>query len=117
MPRSILHKVTRKIVALKLALLESPKHKEIVRTLRVAACRSSGADEEIKMSGTGNEGLEMNVFEPEMVREVIIKVAAVSPSVYLDGLLSRIDDEDATAEEELAIVIHIAESETLGLAA
>ena len=116
MPRSVLHKVTRKIIVLKLALLESPKHKEIVRTLRLAANRNSGVDED-QASPSGNESLEMSVFDPEMVREVIIKVAAVSPSIYLDGLLSRIDDEDATAEEELAIVIHIAESETLGLAA
>ncbi|KAJ3192337.1 hypothetical protein HK101_006708, partial [Irineochytrium annulatum] len=37
LPRSILHKLTRQIVAMKLQLLESPRHKEVVRTLRASA--------------------------------------------------------------------------------
>ncbi|KAI8837866.1 hypothetical protein BC829DRAFT_421374 [Chytridium lagenaria] len=100
--KSILHKLTKQIVALKLALLDSPKHKEVVRTLRASAKAENEA---------GNDA----GFDPASAREVVIRMAAVSPSIYLDGVLARIDDDDASAVEELAIALLLTESETVGL--
>lgn len=51
----------------------------------------------------------------EEARQVILRLAAVSPSIYIDGILARIEDEDETAIEELAIVLQLTESETVGI--
>jgi hypothetical protein len=93
--RNLLHKITREIVHLKLALVEHPKHKECVRMLRKT-------DHEHGISS-------------EDARTVILRLAAVSPSVYLSGLLSRIEEDDEEAIEELAIVIRLTENETVGM--
>ncbi|KAJ3236306.1 hypothetical protein HDU81_010895 [Chytriomyces hyalinus] len=128
--KSLLHKLTKRIVTLKLALVESPRHKEVVRTLRQGANGSNtdengeGDESESSLSSSviplkfrGSEFLVAKTFDPVIAREVVIKMAAVSPSIYLDGVLARIDDEDASALDELAIAIQLAESETVGLAA
>ncbi|KAI8614375.1 translation initiation factor eIF3 subunit 135-domain-containing protein [Chytriomyces sp. MP71] len=122
LPKSILHKLTKKIVTLKLALVESPRHKEVVRTLRqgnATANPDDGNEEDayIPLKFKGSEFVVAKAFDPVMAREVVIKMAAVSPSIYLDGVLARIDDEDVSAIDELAIAIQLAESETVGLAA
>ncbi|KAI8825463.1 translation initiation factor eIF3 subunit 135-domain-containing protein [Chytriomyces cf. hyalinus JEL632] len=127
--KSLLHKLTKRIVTLKLALVESPRHKEVVRTLRQGAgsntdeigecdeSESSLSSSVIPLKFRGSEFLVAKTFDPVIAREVVIKMAAVSPSIYLDGVLARIDDEDASALDELAIAIQLAESETVGLAA
>ncbi|KAJ3097235.1 hypothetical protein HDU97_005059 [Phlyctochytrium planicorne] len=93
---SILHKLTKQIVALKLTLLDSPRHKEVVRNLRAAAA-------------AGKE------YDSASMRDVVLRMAAVSPSIYLDGVMARIDDEDASAVDELAIALFLTERETLGV--
>lgn len=50
-------------------------------------------------------------------RAVVLRLAAVSPSVYFDGVLGRIDEEDVSAVEELGVVLMLTEGETVGLAA
>ncbi|KAJ3218376.1 hypothetical protein HDU67_005925 [Dinochytrium kinnereticum] len=100
--KSIVHRLTRKIVALKLALLDSPKHKEVVRTLRATAKAAHESGQDIG-------------FDSFSARDVICRMAAVSPSIYLDGVLARIDDDDSSAVEELAIALYLTDNETLGL--
>ncbi|KAJ3051217.1 hypothetical protein HK097_007820 [Rhizophlyctis rosea] len=95
-PRSLLHRLTRQIVSLKLTLLDEPRHRECVRTLRAR-----------------NAEAHLDAHE---AREVVLRLAAVSPSVYLDGVVQRIDQDDDSALEELAIVMLLCESETVGLA-
>ncbi|KAI9353876.1 hypothetical protein BDR26DRAFT_929090 [Obelidium mucronatum] len=114
LPKSILHKLTKKIVTLKLALVESPRHREVIRTLRMGDA-SVGP---VMMRGSEFvHPVVRNAFDPMMAREVVIKMAAVSPSIYLDGVLARIEDDDGSAIDELAIAIQLAESDTVGLAA
>ncbi|KAJ3332136.1 hypothetical protein HDU76_001170 [Blyttiomyces sp. JEL0837] len=127
MPKSILLKLTRKIIGLKLALVESPRHKEIVRTLRVSV--GAGGSKDLdggsgrgSVNGSLTEGSSDATayhggFDPSLARDVVVKMAAVSPSIYLDGVLARIDDDDESAIDELAIALHLTENDTVGLAA
>ncbi|KAJ3198191.1 hypothetical protein HDU82_001276 [Entophlyctis luteolus] len=124
LPKSILHKLTKKIVTLKLALVESPHHRDVIRSLRSA--REEGIcvpQKLLQRSGGGGSGVsnvessEVTSFDPVLAREVVVKMAAVSPSIYLDGVLARIDDDDGSAIDELAVAIQLAESESLGLTA
>jgi tetratricopeptide (TPR) repeat protein len=100
-PKNLLHHLTKRIVRLKLDLLENPKHKECVRTLR----------QEI----ANDQMQEGEAFSAADARQVILQMAAVSPSVYLDNILARVQEEDETAIGELAIVLQLTESETVGL--
>ncbi|KAL2918972.1 hypothetical protein HK105_201242 [Polyrhizophydium stewartii] len=135
--RSLLHKLTKEIVTMKLALLESPRHKECVRMLRsqrIAAAAASAAASAASSptrqgsaatataaaataapSITGDQIDAVMGLDPDEARGVILRLAAVSPSVYLDGILQRIDDEDDSAVEELRVVLMLTESETVGL--
>jgi hypothetical protein len=103
---SLLHKITKEIVTMKLALIESPKHRECVRQLRARRASDALANgEELSWS-----------FNAEDARAAIHRMAAVSPSVYLDAILQRIEmDDDDTAIVELGIVLTLTESETLGM--
>ncbi|KAI9102062.1 translation initiation factor eIF3 subunit 135-domain-containing protein [Phlyctochytrium arcticum] len=96
-PRSLLHKLTRQIISLKLRLVDSPHHREVVRTLRAQNIDKS--------------------LDPGEARQVVLRLAAVSPSVYLDGVLARIEEEDTSAIEELGVVLMLTEGEVIGLAA
>ncbi|KAJ3091624.1 hypothetical protein HK102_014054, partial [Quaeritorhiza haematococci] len=102
MPRNLLHKLTRQIVRLKLELLEQPKHKECVRMLR---------QQHQESTAEGGAG----AFGAEEARQVILRLAAVSPSTFLDDLLTRIDEDDESAVEELGIVLQLTETETVGV--
>ncbi|TPX68750.1 hypothetical protein SpCBS45565_g02959 [Spizellomyces sp. 'palustris'] len=95
-PRSLLHKLTRQIISLKLRLVDSPQHREVVRTLRAANVDKS--------------------LDAQEARAVVLRLAAVSPSVYLDGVFARIEEEDASAVEELGVVLMLTEGEVVGLA-
>ncbi|KAJ3105540.1 hypothetical protein HDU96_008550 [Phlyctochytrium bullatum] len=99
MSKSILHQVTKKIVGLKLALIESPKQKEAVRTLRAQLAQQD-------VTGT-------RTFNNALAKDVILRIGTVAPSVYLDNLLNRVEDNDISAIEELSTAIQIAEKETL----
>ncbi|KAJ1538367.1 hypothetical protein HK096_001589, partial [Nowakowskiella sp. JEL0078] len=93
---SLLHQLTKQIIGLKLDLLENPRHKECVRTLRA----------------TDDQNQKIEATE---AKEIILRLAAVSPSVYLDGILSRIEDgDDEEAVRELGIVLQLTEKETVG---
>ncbi|KAJ3003713.1 hypothetical protein HKX48_001634 [Thoreauomyces humboldtii] len=94
-PRSLLHNLTRQIISLKLRLVDSPRHREIVRTLR------SRNKDKVLSSGEA--------------RGVVLRLAAVSPSVYLDGVLARIEEGDGTAVDELGVVLMLTEGEVVGL--
>ncbi|KAJ1557087.1 hypothetical protein HK405_000877, partial [Cladochytrium tenue] len=117
LPRNMLHRLTRQIVALKLQLLDAPRHRELLRTLRRAALAragGSGADDGDDDDEGGGSGAGMPLPLPPapprdkaLYREVIVKMAAVSPSIYLDGLMARIDDEDESALHELAVAIEL----------
>ncbi|ORY42164.1 hypothetical protein BCR33DRAFT_718365 [Rhizoclosmatium globosum] len=113
LPKSILHKLTKKIVTLKLALVESPRHREVIRTIRMGDA-SVGP---VKLRGSEFANPAALPFDPELAREVVRKMAAISPSIYLDDILARIEDDDGTALDELAIAISLAENDTVGLAA
>lgn len=93
--KNLLHKLTKDIVQMKLQLVESPKHKECIRSLR-----SQKSD------------ISMN-FDVEDARNTILKMAAVTPSVYLDDVLQRIGHGDSSAVEELGMVIILTETETV----
>ena len=96
-PRTLLHQLTRRIVGLKLALVDNPKHRDIIRTSRT------------KLSS------EKESLDSEDAKSVILRLAAVSPSVYLDGLLQRLDDNDECAIDELKIALMLTEQETVGV--
>lgn len=136
LPKSILHKLTRRIVGLKIALLEKPSHRKLIRTLRNSMQVSPGGgdnggcggDSRLSVgreaagscdgaAGAGGIDRVPFAFDPTLARDVIVRMAAVSPSIYLDGIISRIDDEDESAVEELAIALFISEKDTLKLAA
>ena len=97
--RNLLHQLTKQIVKLKLELLENPKHRECIRTLR----------QEIK---SGRIGVG---FQANEARQVILQMAAVTPSVYIEGILTRIDEDDDTAVDEMAIVLQLTEAEVFGM--
>ncbi|KAI8913757.1 translation initiation factor eIF3 subunit 135-domain-containing protein [Powellomyces hirtus] len=94
-PRSLLHSLTRQIISLKLRLVDSPQHREIVRTLR--------AQNKDKVLSSGE------------ARGVVLRLAAVSPSVYLDGVMGRIEEGDGSAVDELGVVLMLTEGEIVGL--
>ena len=97
-PQKLMHKLTKEIVQMKLDLVESPQHKECIRMLR----QQSKSD---------------LIFDAQEAKSIIQKIAAVSPSVYLDDILMRVGHGDEIAVEELGMVIVLTESETLGLRA
>jgi tetratricopeptide (TPR) repeat protein len=121
LPRKLLHKLTKQIVSLKLALLESPKHKEIVRTIRQASAERAGnaaaASAAEGRDGPGAHGGHIFAFDENRAREVVINIAAISPATYINELLSRIDDDDESAIDELAIAMQLTEKESVGLVA
>ncbi|KAI8816801.1 translation initiation factor eIF3 subunit 135-domain-containing protein [Fimicolochytrium jonesii] len=94
-PRSLLHTLTRQIISLKLRLIESPQHREIVRMLRA-----------------NNKDRVLSAHE---ARGVVLRLAAISPSVYLDGVLGRIEEGDRSAVEELGCVLGLTEGEVVGV--
>jgi tetratricopeptide (TPR) repeat protein len=108
---TLLHKITKQIVTMKLALIESPKHRECVRQLRARRAAVAAA------IANGDETTESWSFNAEDARSAILRMAAVSPSVYLDDILQRIDHDDESAVDELGIVLTLTESETLGITA
>jgi hypothetical protein len=96
--RALLHKLTKEIVSLKLALIESPCQREVVRLQKLLNRERTGTKQ---------------ALDSDTARTVILRLAAVSPSVYLDALLARIEDEDWTAQEELGSVLQLIESDTI----
>lgn len=97
---SLLHKLTKDIVALKLGLIESPDLKECVRQLRL-----------------GSDTYGIDLFDADEARSAILRMAAVSPSVYLDDIFLRINEKDDTAIAELGLVMQLTERDTLGVSA
>lgn len=85
---------------MKLALVESPKHKEVIRMIRQRRCEHVS---------------EYLGFDAEDARTTIKRMAAVTPSVYLDDILQRITHGDDTGTDELNMVIILTESETVGV--
>jgi hypothetical protein len=101
-PRALLHNLTKEIVRLKLTLVESPKHREAIRSIRAG------------LSETNDFG-EETIVDPAEAKSVILRLAAVSPSIYLDGILQRVDDDDMGAIEELKVLLLLTEFEMVGL--
>lgn len=102
--KNLLHKLTKEIVAMKLALIENPKQKECIRTLRARRVQMF------------QEGVSDDSFDPEDARETVRRMAAVTPSVYLDDVLQRVSHGDESAVHELSLVLILTESETVGIA-
>ena len=98
--KNLMHKLTKEIVFMKLALVESPVERECIRTAR-----------QKRMQGL----LFEDGFDAEDAGLTIMKMAAVTPSVYLDDVLSRIGQGDESAVQELGMVLELTESETVGL--
>ena len=94
-PKNLMHKLTKEIVQMKLDLVESPEHRECIRMLR--------------------QQKQHEIFDAQDAKAIILKIAAVSPSVYLDDILMRVGHGDETAIEELRMVIILTENETVGL--
>jgi hypothetical protein len=86
---------------MKLDLVEDPKLKDCIRTLRQKRQEMLESD-------------APNPFDAEDARTTIMKMASVTPSVYLDDVIQRICHGDETAVEELFMVIILTESETVG---
>jgi tetratricopeptide (TPR) repeat protein len=95
---TMLHKIMREIISMKLTILESQRHRECIRTLRAASSAGSA-------------------FDAKDAKDAIVRMAAVSPSIYLDDIFQRIDHEDQIAMKELKLVLTLTENETLGIAA
>jgi len=93
--KNLLHKITKQIVHLKIELLEAANHKETVRKLR--------------MSHLGKD------ICPSEAKRVIMRLVAVSPSVYMDGIMARTEDNDDEALEELSMLLQLTENEVVGV--
>lgn len=102
-PKNLLHRLTKDIVGMKLALIDAPAQKECIRMLRMK-----------RSQGTLEHGNAL-AFDPEEARAIIMKMAAVTPSVYLDDVMQRVSEGDDTAVYELGVVLVLTESETVGL--
>lgn len=90
---SILLTLTKTLIGLKLRMIPT-RHRETVRCLRERAA----------------------IHSQEAVREVILKLVHLTPSVYLEELFQRLEGHDRDAEEELSTVLQIAESQQLAFA-
>lgn len=54
-------------------------------------------------------------FPEDAVKDVILKLVHLTPTVYIDEVLQRVDDQDDAACDELGIVVQLVESENLAL--
>ncbi|KAJ3365891.1 hypothetical protein HDU91_002046 [Kappamyces sp. JEL0680] len=94
--KNLLHRLTKEIVAMKLALVEVPAQKECIRMLRA------------KLAATDD-------FDDEDAKSIVLRMAAVTPSVYLDDVLQRISLGDECGVHELGLILILTESETVGI--
>lgn len=106
---SMLHKLTKEIVSMKLSLVELPKHRDCIRQFRARR------ELQAKERENGNETVGAFAFDEEDARSAILRMAAVTPSVYLDDILHRIEQDDQGAINELGLVMTLTESETVGV--
>ncbi|KAJ3223612.1 hypothetical protein HK099_000904 [Clydaea vesicula] len=117
--KNLIHRLTKKIVKLKLDLIENKQHQEKIRILRqkIKELKARNAAEFIDDANYDDDDVNspFHNFTAEEAKDVIIKLAAVSPSIYLDGILMRIEEEDETALSEMMIVLQLTESDTVGL--
>ena len=84
--RQELMNLTKKIINFKFQLM-NPNQKDIVRSLRNSEYQ----------------------YPQEFLREVIVRLVALTPSSYIDNILSRLEKDDENALNELGAVIQIVE--------
>ena len=90
---SILLTLTRTLIGLKLQLIPS-QHKELLRSLRDNPTR----------------------YPEELIKEAILRLVHLTPTVYLEEIFQRISDRENTAVEELGTILQIGESSSLSFA-
>ena len=91
--KNLLHKLTKEIVKMKLSLYEEPVYKECIRVCR--------------------QRVNIEDFDAEDAKSTIMKMAAVTPSVFLDDVILRVGQGDQSAAEDLELIIILTESETV----
>ncbi|KAI9014870.1 translation initiation factor eIF3 subunit 135-domain-containing protein [Gaertneriomyces semiglobifer] len=91
------YQLTRQIVRLKIRLLESPQHHDTIRALRAHSTQLTAVD-----------GAE--------ARGIIHRLSIVSPSSYFDGIMSRIDERDEAAIEELGVLLYLIDNDAVAFA-
>jgi tetratricopeptide (TPR) repeat protein len=85
--------LTRKIVHLKIKLMNNHQ-KDVLRGLRKASLP----------------------FTQDFVREVILRLVALTPTSYIDNILSRLESGDENALNEMGAILQIVESKSISLA-
>ncbi len=95
--KNLMHRLTKEIVSMKLALVDVPSQKECIRMQRFKLQSNNGD------------------FDSDDAKEIIVRMAAVTPSVYLDDVLQRIGLGDESAIHELGLILILTESETVGM--
>ena len=88
--RQELMTLTKKIINFKFQLM-NPNQKDIVRSLRKNDYQ----------------------YPQEFLREVIVRLVALTPSSYIDNILSRLEKDDENALNELGAVIQIVEMRSI----
>ncbi|TPX48024.1 hypothetical protein SeMB42_g02028 [Synchytrium endobioticum] len=89
--------LTKRIVQLRLVLVDSPRAKEVLRAIR--------------------DNMADTVHEESGIRDVVVRLlASGSPSVYLESVLRRVEEgEGDDAVDELSIVIHLTEGDSVAV--
>ncbi|TPX34212.1 hypothetical protein SmJEL517_g03125 [Synchytrium microbalum] len=89
--------LTRRIVSLRLVLIDSPRAKEVLRGIR--------------------ENLATQGHEESAIREVVVRLlASGSPSVYTESVVRRVEEgEGEEAIDELSIIVQLTEGESVGV--
>lgn len=90
---SILLTLTRTLIGLKLRLVPS-EQRELLRSLRESPM----------------------TFPEETVKETILRLVHLTPSIYLEEIFQRLGDHDRDAIDELGTVLQIAEAPSLSFA-
>jgi hypothetical protein len=90
---SILLSLTRTLVGLKLRLIPS-RHKEVLLALRK----------------------EPRAYPEEILKESILRLVHLTPTVYLEEVYQRLNDGEASAVDDLGAILQIAESPNVNLA-
>jgi tetratricopeptide (TPR) repeat protein len=90
---SILLTLVRTLIGLKLRLIPA-QHKELVQSLRASP----------------------EAYTSDAVKDVMMQLIHLSPTVLLEGIFQRLEDQDKQAVSDLGIILNVAESASLTFA-
>ncbi|KAI9139390.1 clustered mitochondria-domain-containing protein [Paraphysoderma sedebokerense] len=99
--------LTRQMISLKFKILQNHQ-KELLRAARYAL-ESTAEDREEQQA-------DREKYEELTVKDVILKLVHLTPIVYLEDVLARINDGEEEANFELKIIVQIVESNSISIA-